>query len=104
MGGRWSWRAARAVPIALRRSVPAATVAVRAVSACEVIEPRAARLWWTYGWPCGAARGYETRARVAWGRYVAFDVAKVTADGEVTRLDGQITPLGVRLIGAVEGA
>ena len=70
----------------------------------EVIEPRAARLWWTYGWPCGAARGYEKLARVAWGRYVAFDVAKVTADGEVTRLDGQITPLGVRLIGAVEGA
>jgi hypothetical protein len=61
----------------------------------EVIEPRAARLWWTYGWPCGAGRGYETLARVAWGRYVAFDVAKVTADGEVTRLDGQITPLGV---------
>ena len=59
----------------------------------EVIEPRAARLWWTYERPCGAARGYEKLARAAWGRYVAFDVAEVTADGDVTRLDGQITPL-----------
>ena len=70
----------------------------------EVIAPWEARLWWTYGWPCGVARGYEKVARVAWGHYIAFDVAKVSADGDVTRLDGQTTPLGVRLLGAVEGA
>src|SRR5919198_1408447 len=33
MGGRWSWRVARAGPMALRPSVPAAAVAVRALSA-----------------------------------------------------------------------
>jgi hypothetical protein len=70
----------------------------------EVIEPREARLWWPYGWPCGVARGYEKLARVAWGRYVAFDVAKESADGGVTLFDSQITPPGVRPIGAVEGA
>ena len=68
----------------------------------EVADPARSWLWWTYGWPCGAARGYEALSRVPWGRYVAFDAGKVSADGEVTTLDGLITPLGIGLLAAVE--
>ena len=68
----------------------------------EVLDPRRRELWWTYGWPCGQARGYETPERVPWGRFIAFGVAKVQMDGEVTTLDGRITSLGVRLISVVE--
>jgi len=68
----------------------------------EILSPTQQRLWWTYGWPCGEPRGYETPSRGPWGCYVAFDVHKVSGDGEVTTLNGQITPLGVRLIGEVE--
>lgn len=69
----------------------------------EILDPAGRLLWWTYGWPCGSHRGYEAPVRVPWGRYVAFDVGRVSSDGLVTTLDGQITPLGVRLIGAAEG-
>jgi hypothetical protein len=68
----------------------------------EVLEPRHRELWWTYGWPCGQARGYETLERVPWGRFVGFSAAKVRVSGEVTTLDGRITALGVRLIDGVE--
>lgn len=69
----------------------------------EILDPEEQRLWWTYGWPCGAYRGYETPGRVPWGRYVAFDVRRISEGGEVTTLDGQVTPLGIHLIGHVEG-
>ena len=68
----------------------------------EVLDPRHRELWWTYGWPCGRARGYETSERVPWGRFVGFSVANVRVSGDVTTLDGRITALGVRLINEVE--
>lgn len=68
----------------------------------EILDPRGLRLWWTYGWPCGQARGYEGSDRVPWGRFVGFSVARVRTDGEVTTPDGRITSLGVRLISEVE--
>lgn len=67
----------------------------------ELLDPRGLCLWWTYGWPCGEVRGYETPTRVPWGRFFGFNVANVQASGEVTTLDGKITPLGVQLIGGV---
>jgi hypothetical protein len=68
----------------------------------EILDPRERRLWWTYGWPCGRARGYEASGRAPWGRFIAFGAATVRVGGEVTTLDGRITPLGVGLISAVE--
>jgi hypothetical protein len=68
----------------------------------EVLVPRQKVFWWTYGWPCGRTRGYETLKRLPWGRYVAFSVSHVSADGDITTLDGRITSLGVRLISDVE--
>ena len=68
----------------------------------EVADPTRSWLWWTYGWPCGAARGYEAPSRVPWGHYVAFDAGRVSVEGEVTTLDGLITPLGIGLLAAVE--
>jgi len=69
----------------------------------ELLDSNGLRLWWTYGWPCGQVRGYERPARVPWGRFLAFEISKVRGSGEVTTLDGEITPLGIPLIEEVEG-
>ncbi len=68
----------------------------------EVLDPGHRVLWWTYGWPCGQARGYEISTRMPWGRFVGFSATKVQTGGEVTTLDGRVTALGVRLISEVE--
>jgi hypothetical protein len=70
----------------------------------EILHPGQRVLWWTYGHPCGVHRGHEGDTREPWGRYVRFDVDKVSAPGEVTSADGSVTPLGVRLIGDLEAA
>jgi hypothetical protein len=68
----------------------------------EVLDPEHRELWWTYGWPCGAPRGYESPTRRPWGRYLAFAADRVLEDGIVTALDGRLTPLGVRLLSGLE--
>lgn len=68
----------------------------------ELLDSKGLSLWWTYGWPCGHARGYEKPARVPWGRFLGFGISKVRGSGEVTTLDGEITPLGIHLVEGVE--
>lgn len=60
----------------------------------ELIAPRSRRFWWCYGWPSGEARGHETFARESWGRYVPFDVTRVTRSGPLTTPDGFLTLYG----------
>jgi hypothetical protein len=66
----------------------------------ELIAPHSRRFWWCYGWPSGEARGHETFARESWGRYVPFDVARVTRSGPLTTPDGFLTLYGTEVMGA----
>ncbi len=68
----------------------------------ELLDSKGLRLWSTYGWPCGHARGYERPIRVPWGRFIGFGITKIRMSGEVTTLDGDVTSLGIQLVEAVE--
>jgi hypothetical protein len=65
----------------------------------ELIAPHSRRFWWSYGWPSGQAGGHETFARESWGRYVPFDVARVTRSGPLTTPDGFLTLYGTEVMG-----
>ena len=66
----------------------------------EIIEPRAGRFWYCYGWPCGeqpespAEQQYQDRS---WGAYLPFDLGDLEA-GEYVTVDGRLTPLAVRAL------
>ena len=64
----------------------------------EIIEPRAGRFWYCYGWPCGEqpeapeSQLYQDRS---WGIYLPFDLEALEA-GEYVTIDGRLTPFAVR--------
>jgi len=66
----------------------------------EIIEPRARRMWYCYGWPCGSAPDdlhkqlYQDRS---WGTYLSFDLNHL-APGEYVTPDGRVTPLAVHYL------
>lgn len=66
--------------------------------AAEILEPAARRVWFAYGWPCGAPPKHDDQLlqERSWGGFAPF---APTGDGEVgplTTVEGGVTALGVR--------
>lgn len=66
--------------------------------AAEIIEPAARRLWFAYGWPCGAAPEHEDQLlqERSWGSFAPFLLGADGEPGPYTTVDGGVTALGVR--------